>query len=725
MAERRVCDSCHSRKVRCDRNDPCGNCLDQNTECTRSRRMRRLPKRDLSQMQGRARHHVKPSLRPFASGQGQSQTPSGRSEPSLRGRENDEDEFLEGMMEDQQLMRLGQFDADMNMNVNMDTTVGYGLHSWVSVVPLTEAQMINRRQLGYSQDLSWTRQQALESALSVAGKVLGSMDLRSETAPDEGCGQQRHIPSLEFLYWMLNDIGSDKFGPFISDYFRHIAREDLKEMGLALLFNTASSTESTFFTVCVNSIAFKFLNATLGDGPDNKDNDDDDDDDELARRLRHSALLYRETAKAALQKIPLITKPSFRLLQALLCGIFLHQGSGDTNACRELAKTACRVCMDIGLHPGAANLHALTEAEHYCFMWCYMLDRNYAWKFGGPRFLTVEQDFDISSTMTSSVPVAISHLFRIYLDLAKVQDAMIPFLNDPSKVARDNAFQPPTGVGTLLLQKMEGIRRAIHQIKEPSPNWKGLDPASEIATLNFAYHCILTNLLHLRQIAVSVHQTPTAEAPDTSSYLDSARRGLQALISLCTSSDKQKTVAYLHWTLLFYPITACIALLCNTIATSHSGDFAILTTVSHCLAQAGPLSPPIAAMQRLLQEFVTLSRCCFSAGDANVSVSGHGTGPLQLLAAWPALSSSPSSSSLGLGVDVDPIMMTVAGGLDSFALAGMSFMDMGMEMGVGDGDGDGDVGRNNGHAQEDQDRAQRQLGNGFNVGNARFPSGFA
>ncbi|KAL4735079.1 hypothetical protein BDV11DRAFT_40391 [Aspergillus similis] len=717
----------HSQ-VRCDRNDPCGNCLDQNTGCTRTRRMRRLPKRDLSQMQGRARHHVKPSLRPFAPGQGQSQTPSGRSEPSLRGHENGEDGFLEGMMEDQQLMLLGQLDASMNMNlnlnmnvnVNMDKAVGYGLHSWMSVVPLTEAQMINRRQLGFSQGLSWTRQQALESALSVAGKVLGSMELRSETAPDEGCGQQRHIPSLEFLFWLLNDIGSDKFGPFISDYFRHIAREDLKEMGLALLFNTASSTELTLFTVCVNSIAFKFLNATLGSVPDNNDNNDD----ELVRRLRHSALLYRETAKAALQKIPLITKPSFRLLQALLCGIFLHQGSGDTNACRELAKTACRVCMDIGLHPGAANLHALTEAEHYCFMWCYMLDRNYAWKFGGPRFLTVEQDYDISSIMAPSVPLTISHLFRIYLDLAKVQDAMIPFLNDPSKAARDNAFQPPAGVGTLLLQKMEGIRRAINQIKEPSPNWKGLDPASEIATLNFAYHCILTNLLHLRQIAVSVHQTPTAEAPDTSSYLDSARRGLQALISLCTSSDQQKTVAYLHWTLLFYPITACIALLCNIIATSHSGDFAILTTVSHCLAQAGPLSPPIAAMQSLLQEFVALSRCCFFAGDANVSVSGHGTAPLQLLPAWPALSSSPSSSSLGLGVDVDPMIMTVAGGLDSFALAGTGFMDIGMDMATGDGDGDGDGGRNNGHAQE-QERAQRELGNGFDVGNAGFSSGFA
>ncbi|KAL4981939.1 hypothetical protein BDW68DRAFT_183004 [Aspergillus falconensis] len=623
--------------------------------------------------------------------------------------ENNDDGFLEGMLEDQQRMLLGQLDADMNMhmNVNMNTAVGYGLHSWMSAVPLTEAQMINRRRLDHPQGLNWTRQQALESALSMAGKVLGSMELRSETASDEGCAQ-RHIPSLEFLLVCLTPIaidnGSDKFGPFISDYFRYIGKEDLKDMGLALLFNTASSIESTLFTVCVNSIAFKFLNATLGAGPDENDND------ELARRLRHSALLYRETAKVALQKIPLITKPSRRLLQALLCGIFLHQGSGDTNACRELAKTACRVCMDIGLHPGAANLHALTEAEHYCFMWCYMLDRNYAWKL---RYQLCQDSF---------IPVANSQLFRIYLDLAKVQDAMIPFLNDPSKAGKDNAFQPITGIGTLLLQKMEGIRCAINQIKEPSPSWKGLDPSSEIATLNFAYHCILTNLLHLRQIALGVHQTPAAEAADISSYLDSARRGLQALIILCTSSNQQKTVAYLHWTLLFYPITACIALLYNTIATSHSGNFAILTTVSHCLAQAGPLSPPIAAMQSLLQEFVALSRCFFFADDLNVS--GHGTGPLQLLASWPA----SSSSSLELGVDLNPMIVVTAGGLDSFALEGTSLMDMGMGVspGAGDGDGDGNGGRDNSNGQgQDQDPGLRQVGNGFDIENAESSMGFA
>jgi hypothetical protein len=31
-----VCDTCRMRKVRCDRNEPCGNCVDGNIQCTRT-----------------------------------------------------------------------------------------------------------------------------------------------------------------------------------------------------------------------------------------------------------------------------------------------------------------------------------------------------------------------------------------------------------------------------------------------------------------------------------------------------------------------------------------------------------------------------------------------------------------------------------------------------------------------------------------------------------------
>lgn len=216
-------------------------------------------------------------------------------------------------------------------------------------------------------------------------------------------------------------------------------------MGLSLISNTATSPDSTLYTVCVNSLAFKFLNATLGTA-----RDDDNDDEELTQNLRHKALLYRETAKAALKEIPLITKPSLQLLQALLCGIFLHQGSGDTNTCRELTKTACRVCMDIGLYPGATDLQSVSEAEYYCFMWCYKLDRNYAWKSGGARVLSIDADPEIVINPWTALNVSASELILINLDLAKVQDAMIPFLNDSARVAREDVFNLEYGIGTNL-----------------------------------------------------------------------------------------------------------------------------------------------------------------------------------------------------------------------------------------------------------------------------------
>ncbi|EYE91868.1 fungal specific transcription factor domain-containing protein [Aspergillus ruber CBS 135680] len=494
-----------------------------------------------------------------------------------------EDRFLVDILEDGSSMLLEHL--DMN----------YGPPSWMSFVPLTDDQMANRHQVGHSQGLAWNRRQALQSALSVASQLLGGMkecrEMARETANSE---EQRNIPSLEFLYWMLNDLCSDKFGSFVLDFFRHIGKHTLKHMGLSILFNTATSCDSILYTVCVNSVAYKFLNTVSGTERDYN----------LTRGLQHRALLYRETAITALKKIPLMTKPSLSLLQALLCGIFLQQGAGDTDVCWELTKTACRVCMDIGLHPAGCS-----EEEYYCFMWCYVLDRNYAWKLGKPRILAIEPNTDMGPPTSNTVA---SELILIYLDLAKVQDRMIPFLKDSAKADR-NAFQSFHGVGTHVLREMESIQRNIDQIKLPSTNWAGLDFHHEIATLDFAYHSIMTCILHLHLA------TPDQKAADN--YLGSARSELLALIAICASTDTQKTAAYLHWTLLYYPLTAYFTVFCNAVATCHAGDFQILKALANCLAESGAISQPIATMHNLFEQFVSLSWCFFSEENTSISAA--------------------------------------------------------------------------------------------------------
>ena len=83
--------------------------------------------------------------------------------------------------------------------------IHYEAPCWMSFIPLTDSQMINNSRFRHSQNLAWSRHQALESALSIASQLSGSMEnstgMAVEVADNE---EQRSIPSLEFLYWMLN-----------------------------------------------------------------------------------------------------------------------------------------------------------------------------------------------------------------------------------------------------------------------------------------------------------------------------------------------------------------------------------------------------------------------------------------------------------------------------------------------------------------------------------------
>ena len=52
--------------------------------------------------------------------------------------------------------------------------------------------------------------------------------------------------------------------------------------------------------------------------------------------------------------------------------------------------------------------------------------------------------------------------------------------------------------------------------------------------------------------------------------------------------------------------------------TCHNEDFQILKTVANSLAQIGTMSQPIATMQNLLQQFVSLSRCFFNEESQDI-----------------------------------------------------------------------------------------------------------
>lgn len=626
-----VCDACHSRKVRCDRNDPCGNCQDQRTACTRRRSRRRLPKKILlgAQMKSSASQSSRRSpipLLPDACG--------GSIFEIVRQSDTSTTDNIFSTMDNYKmsLKIAGQGNYQ-------DPCREQELRRWILLVPLTDAQLTKQRPLDRIQGLAWNRIQVIESAFYVASHLSQSIGRSGSPLNVGGYGEEQpEIPSIEFLSWMLNDLGGDRFGSFVLDYFKHVSRPTLKHMGLSLLRKTASPHDTLFYTVCVNSMAYKFINCLLMD----------EDDGQLSQMLRERAAKYKRTAQNALRRIPLLTSPSLALLQATLCGIFLCQGSGETQLCCDLTRVACRVCVDLRLH-AAANSQGVTEEEYFCVMWCYMLDRNYAWKLGRfDCFLSVVPGID-------DTPV--SELFSIYMELAHVQSVLIPFLNDESFSERETAGQSFSHVRVQLFLTMDRIRRKIDRVSPPSPQWKGLDVRCEVAALDFGFHSIMTTILHLTQVkSGEIHGAGEL-------YLQSARQELSALVSLCRPSDHQRTAAFLHWTLLYYPLTACFVLFCNAVATSHLGDFHLLKTVANCLIQSGTVSQPIATLQRLFHEFVLLSQTFISGPGSMAPVDDGVLEKRSNLTQEP----TPPCSSLSLyGIDSAPGQETTLSGADDY-----------------------------------------------------------
>ncbi|KGO54149.1 hypothetical protein PEX2_025510 [Penicillium expansum] len=367
------------------------------------------------------------------------------------------------------------------------------------------------------------------------------------------------------------DIKEANFGSFVMDYFRHISEATLMQMGLALLQRTGSPHDLLINTVCVNAIASKFLAAITNTGIDS----------ELIHEMTHNIVQFQEAAKVALRSISILTSPSLGLLQALLSGIFLHQASGD-----------------------------ITEVS------------NFAFKMGRSKtLLDIEIGHFISDQPGHQHPT--SDLFQIYMTLARVQAALVPYLRGRSSILTGD-LSSSHGIGKLWLVNMQQIRERIDHISSPYPAWRGLDAQSEISALQFAYHSIMTTIFHITEGAG--HQSVDIR----DQCLFEAHQGISSLVSTCISAERQNTVALLHWTLLVCPITAYFVLFCNVIATSNTDDFKLMTTITDCLTRIETTSRPIIQVRTIFRHFLSLAGEVFDdESNAIVVTRDHQVQPVQ------------------------------------------------------------------------------------------------
>lgn len=142
------------------------------------------------------------------------------------------------------------------------------------------------------------------------------------------------------------------------------------------------------------------------------------------------------------------------------CQIFLHQGIGDVGLCWELTKAACRTCIDLGLDSTFRGGGNMSEEEFYCFAWCYMLDKSYAFQLGRPVPL-LDVDLETNSFKIQIHRHPMSENMLLNIELARVQAAVIPYLG--SRPSERTTITP--SFQEHILTEMQQVQARIDKVR--------------------------------------------------------------------------------------------------------------------------------------------------------------------------------------------------------------------------------------------------------------------
>ncbi|KAF9697819.1 hypothetical protein EKO04_004203 [Ascochyta lentis] len=419
-------------------------------------------------------------------------------------------------------------------------------------------------------------------------------------------------PSVELLYWMLRELKGSSIGPHVLDYFKHVSPKSLKTMGLALINRTADAETLLLYSICVNSAAFKFINTVLSESESGSIEDG----------LRDQAHRYLQSVKLAMTRIHLLAAPSLLFLQSLLCSAFIAQGQGDSVHCWAFISAACKTCDDLNLEAQVNACQTETEDDielYYCYVWCHILDKNYSMMLGRTRCLLNHEGLD--AVFSSPLNRSLSALLSTYLLFVPVQAIFILELH-PVKISNKKSLLSRVEfMVTDLLERLKRVHARITELHGPSDSWGGLHMGTELTTIQFSYHSLRTSILRSKQICLPAQPYVDQDC------LDSARMAMSTLRSIqeaaLTLEDIRSHVAYMHWTVLYHPLTPFFVLFCNVVATSDPNDFHTLKRVAEELEGLVHLSTSIAKLQMLFKSFIELCEGLVSAKRQKTSAPSH------------------------------------------------------------------------------------------------------
>ncbi|KAJ5710884.1 transcriptional regulator family: Fungal Specific TF [Penicillium malachiteum] len=604
-----ACDLCHARKVKCDRQDPCMNCVDAHVECYRIRPARvhrpRVSRLDsiserlakLEKTNGDNSLFSSPSSRVGDTDNNQSVSLSPQNTfteaPSSSSKRKHEARHLThnpSPSEPEPKRRISQ---------SIGSKVHSGRHSPGSARHASEAREYIEHELQCNPALSKDRRATLEMAQRFVSQLSNPGIHRDETGIVEALEPEFEDmvpPTLtpELLYMMLpgTDRKTNSQGTIL--WPDHISDTTLERMGLAIL--ERSENEQTLqlyrIVVWVKALASISKFSPLISSQ------------RLKMHFRTLKKQYETAALEELNSVPLAAPPSLTLIQALLSGKRLMQYMGNMPRCWMFTALASRFIVALNYH-NITNATPQNEKEaeiHACVYTCYYYDTTLSLLLLRPPSLP-ELKVEPARLIHMNPDLPTTAMIVGIVELAHVKSTLLQLLLDAKEMEDKNKASLLSGLVARAQEIYSDLQiyRNRQELEFPG-SWALL--RREWLSVDFNYYSALTTLIRARSSVLKSRMV-------CEDCLYAARKALMTLRALQEefSSDATSVDSYpyfLTWTMLLFPLSPFFVLFCNVVATSDHRDFEMMKKITGDLRQFAKANASIGKLYGLFAKFLDL-----------------------------------------------------------------------------------------------------------------------
>ncbi|KAF2738810.1 putative Zn(II)2Cys6 transcription factor-like protein [Polyplosphaeria fusca] len=581
-----ACDLCHARKVKCDRKEPCRNCVATNVQCIRERHKKARRPRPRTDDKIQALVQRLSELEDSVS--------ASKSSPSIHHANTPGVHTVGSVASTGEPPKRKRSESVTSLDRSGQTPSS---NASTSTHQAQEARLFIQKELSHNGLLSGNQRTILETAISFVDQITQGPATYADDLNLRACraSVSTDITETEVLHVILGAQSHVLPEPaFQINMLDHINPDTTERIALALLDGIEDEETMLLHKVIVHFKAAVLLFDSQLYGTTSQ---------KVKKRLRDREIHHMHASLKALDGVSPMVQPSLLLLQALICGATLLKTVGDPLTCWTLISAASRTAVALGYH-NIRDVNPKTEHERdilIAMAWCCHLDKVMSFLFVRPASLPKMHVTPVQMVQGHhSNPM--TYNFNAILQLVPMQERVLELSLGASSVLDPRAYKEEVA---KLKDDMRICWVDLQQRKalvEPSMD---LPVTLEWASNEFEYWCTMTAVYRLSP-TVTTH-------PEREECVNCARTALALALDIervgsQVDSETEDFNPHLNWTILSYPLCPFFVLFCNVVGTSNREDFQLLENVTNVIATIPQTNKYAGRMKRLCTTLLGLCR---------------------------------------------------------------------------------------------------------------------